>query len=168
MLVSFFSFRGFTVRSFERLWIPTTMPSYTSVPGPTIMRPRFCRLNSAYPTALPVAFEISTPDLRPVSRPAGTRSYPAEENVITPDPDVKEANSLRNPINARVDTLHVSRTRPWPSWSTSTSSPLRSPSASIRRPWCSASISKTTDSKGSRRTPSRSRTMTIGCETATS
>ena len=47
MLVSFFSLVGFTSMSSDREFSPTIMPSKTSVPGPTNIVPRSCRLASA-------------------------------------------------------------------------------------------------------------------------
>jgi hypothetical protein len=61
MLVSFFSFVGFTSMSSAREFSPTIMPSYTSVPGPTNMVPRSCRFASAYPVVGPVRSAISEP-----------------------------------------------------------------------------------------------------------
>ena len=42
MLVSFFSFVGLTSMSSALAFSPTTIPSYTSVPGPTKSWPRSC------------------------------------------------------------------------------------------------------------------------------
>ena len=47
ILVCFFSFTAFTSISSQREFSPTTMPSYTSTPGPTNSSPRSCRFYSA-------------------------------------------------------------------------------------------------------------------------
>src|SRR5919199_533603 len=66
MLVSFFSFVGFTSMSPGRALSPTIIPSYTGSPGATNSVPRSCRLNSAKPTTTPFSIETITPRARPV------------------------------------------------------------------------------------------------------
>ena len=47
MFVRCFSLHTFTSRSSSRLFSPTTMPLYTSTPGPMNMTPRSCVMKSA-------------------------------------------------------------------------------------------------------------------------
>ena len=61
MLVSFFSLVGLTSMSSAREFSPTIMPSYTSVPGPTNIVPRSCRLASAKPVVAPLRSATSEP-----------------------------------------------------------------------------------------------------------
>ena len=69
MLVSFFSFVGFTSMSSARAFSPTTMPSYTSSPGPTNIDPRSWSVSSVN--------VVLTPSRSATSEPVGrVRSSP--------------------------------------------------------------------------------------------
>jgi hypothetical protein len=69
--------------------------------------------------------------------------------LIRPEPRVRFRNSLVKPIRPRAGMRYSRRTRPRPSGSMLTSSPLRSPSACITPPWCCSSTSAVTSSIGS-------------------
>ena len=88
--------------------------------------------------------------------------------AIKPEPRVKFKNSLVKPIKPRAGMRYSSRTRPRPSDSMFTKSPLRSPKACITPPWWPSSMSAVTSSIGSCFSPLTSFITTRGLLTAIS
>ena len=88
--------------------------------------------------------------------------------AIRPEPRVRFRNSFVKPIRPRAGMRYSRRTRPRPSGSMLTKSPLRSPSACITPPWCCSSMSAVTSSMGSHLSPSTIFITTRGLLTASS
>src|SRR5690606_14616919 len=94
-----------------------------------------------------------TPLIRPALTPSLIGPKWSKIWVRIPVPEVRVINRERKPIRPRAGMMKSRRTRPLPSSTMFCSSPRRLPISSMMEPWCDSSISITTCSYGSQRTP---------------